>query len=402
MKACLAEGIEPVGIDQDSEIGGFWRFKENVEHPSVYRSTHIDTDRDINSFGDYPWSPDKSLLIHNEELTRYLKENVQEFDLEKRIRLNTKVEWVTPIGEAASDNKWQVTTSTIDPLSGDTVSTTVEEFDGVMVCSGRHGGGGFIPQIEGLDKFSQNHFVCHSSMYKFPEKHSLIGKRVVVVGVGNSGIDIVTELGPVADECYLVGRSGGWVMESTHMEVAQGGVYIDRLMIDGMSRLPWWRGPGNMMDGGQSTLNRHGMKPVHLRGQQHPVVSGLAGQETLQKQLERGSIRFKRGIVHFTADGVLLRDANGNEEAEVTPIDAVIFATGYRQQAGFVDPKVCAMREYVWHICIETNLPSASIETNLPSAIETNRPLLVPLLSIVMATRACMSTRSLNSLAVFC
>jgi hypothetical protein len=99
-----------------------------------------------------------------------------------------------------------------------------------------------------------------------------------------------------------------------------------------------------MMNGGQSTLNKHGMKPAHLRGQQHPVVSGLAGQETLQKQLERGSVRFKRGIVRFTEEGVVLRDKDGNEESEVTPIDAVIFATGYRQQAGFVDPKVCDMR----------------------------------------------------------
>jgi dimethylaniline monooxygenase (N-oxide forming) len=240
MKACLAEGLEPVGIEADSDVGGFWRFKENAEHPSVYRSTHIDTDRDMNSFGDFPWSPDKPLLIHNEELTRYLRKNIEEFSLTERIRLRTKVEWVTPIGEPGPDNKWEVTMSTTHE-NGE-VRTTVEEFDGVMVCTGRHGGGGFIPRIEGLDKFAEKHFVCHSSMYKFPQKHSLVGKRVVVVGVGNSGIDIVTELGPVAKECYLVGRSGGWVMESKHMEVAQGEVFVDRLMLDGISRLPWWRG----------------------------------------------------------------------------------------------------------------------------------------------------------------
>ena len=47
MKTCLAEGVEPVGFEADADIGGFWRYKEDTEHPSVYRSTHIDTDRDM-------------------------------------------------------------------------------------------------------------------------------------------------------------------------------------------------------------------------------------------------------------------------------------------------------------------------------------------------------------------
>ena len=37
MKCCLAEGMEPVAFEADNDIGGFWRFKENTMHPSVYR-----------------------------------------------------------------------------------------------------------------------------------------------------------------------------------------------------------------------------------------------------------------------------------------------------------------------------------------------------------------------------
>ena len=55
MKNCLAEGFEPVGFESDSDIGGLWRYKSDPKFPSVYRSTHIDSDRDVNSFGDYPW-----------------------------------------------------------------------------------------------------------------------------------------------------------------------------------------------------------------------------------------------------------------------------------------------------------------------------------------------------------
>merc|ERR1719456_1467426 len=65
MKACLAEGIEPVAFEADSDVGGFWRFKEDSEHPSVYRSVHIDSDRDDMSFGDWPLAAEKPLLMHN-------------------------------------------------------------------------------------------------------------------------------------------------------------------------------------------------------------------------------------------------------------------------------------------------------------------------------------------------
>ena len=51
----------------------------------------------------------------------------------------------------------------------------------------------------------------------------------------------------------------------------------------------------------------------------------------------------KRGInmeKGFTADGIYLKDENGNPEREPTPCDCVIFATGYKQQAGFIDESV--------------------------------------------------------------
>ena len=111
----------------------------------MYRSTHIDTDRDVNSFGDFPWDANAPLLIHNSELTRYLRQNVEEFQLDEKIKFGTRVTMVTPLGEPG-DNKWEVTYS--DSEGG----STTEVFDCVLVCTGRHGGGGYIPQLENQDK----------------------------------------------------------------------------------------------------------------------------------------------------------------------------------------------------------------------------------------------------------
>ena len=55
-QGCLEEGVEVVAFEAGNDgVGGFWRFRE--DGVSVYESTHIDTDRDLNSFGDYPYDP---------------------------------------------------------------------------------------------------------------------------------------------------------------------------------------------------------------------------------------------------------------------------------------------------------------------------------------------------------
>ena len=49
--ACVEDGLEPLCFECDDDICGFWRFKEDENQTSVYQSTHIDTDRDLNSYG---------------------------------------------------------------------------------------------------------------------------------------------------------------------------------------------------------------------------------------------------------------------------------------------------------------------------------------------------------------
>eukprot|EP01065_Artemidia_motanka_P053441 TRINITY_DN9910_c0_g2_i1.p1 TRINITY_DN9910_c0_g2~~TRINITY_DN9910_c0_g2_i1.p1 ORF type:complete len:757 (+),score=124.91 TRINITY_DN9910_c0_g2_i1:206-2272(+) len=336
IKCCLAEGIEPVAFEADSDIGGFWRYKEDAKHPSVYRSTHIDIDRDQVSFGDYPVHASQPLLLHNTHITKYLRENVRVFGLNKYIQFNTRVTWITPDG-APGRNRWAVTTERAGKQE-------THIFDGVMVCTGRHGGGGYVPKFPGLDRYRGQWL--HSSQYKYPEKHGLLGKRVAVVGIGNSGGDIVTELGPAlaktGGKTVLVARSGGWVVKCPHGEELWSGLNGDRVYMDLYYRRPWWvmndrSEAANRR--GQEVLNRHGMKPKHRLLQQHTIFSGLAGQTPLQDQLEKGWIVAKRGIRSFTENGAYLGD-----DVEETALDAVVFATGYRHVADFIDPKVLDLR----------------------------------------------------------
>lgn len=372
MKNCLAEGFEPVGFEADSDIGGLWRYRDDPKFPSVYRSTHIDSDRDTNSFGDYPWDSKRPLLIHNTELIRYLRENIEKFGLMDKIKLNTRVSLVTPVGDHLGGELypgWEVHYTYTDPATGEKTDS-MEIFDCVLVCSGRHGGGGFIPQYPNQEKFKGP--IMHSSQYKYPEKHNMVGKRVAVVGIGNSGADIVTELGMIngggmrkgdgdivnekRSDTLLIARSGGWVARAPHLEVGAGMMAGEAIVGDFVNRQPWFlrdtvQGNSDEVDANQAQLNSHGMTPGlgHRRSQQHPIISGLAGQVWLGDQLDKEWIKMHRGFnmkKGFTEDGtgIWLNDKDGNPMDEATQVDAVVYATGYRQQAGFVDPKVVDMR----------------------------------------------------------
>lgn len=64
-----------------------------------------------------------------------------------------------------------------------------EVFDAVLVCSGHHGTK-HIPKLPGLNEFKGQ--ILHSHDYRRPG--DVTGKRVLVVGLGNSGGDIASEL----------------------------------------------------------------------------------------------------------------------------------------------------------------------------------------------------------------
>ena len=72
---------------------------------------------------------------------------------------------------------------------------TKHTFDAVLVCTGHHAEIS-KPSFPGMDTFNGN--VIHSHDYK--DFHGYEGKRVVVVGIGNSGVDVAVELSRVASQ----------------------------------------------------------------------------------------------------------------------------------------------------------------------------------------------------------
>ena len=89
---------------------------------------------------------------------------------------------------------WEVTIK--DLQTGD---IHVEHFDAVMVCTGHHAEKK-MPQFEGEKEFKGQ--IIHSHDYR--DHRGYEDKRVVVVGIGNSGGDVAVELGKVSKQVCLM------------------------------------------------------------------------------------------------------------------------------------------------------------------------------------------------------
>jgi dimethylaniline monooxygenase (N-oxide forming) len=195
-KCLLDEGLEPVVYEQAAQIGGLWNYDDALPDGGgvMYRSLHTNTSKQTLAFSDFSLPETAPDYLHRSEVLQYLRDYAEHFRLHRSILLNTTVESV----EQASQGQ-----RSVRMRRGEEVTT--ETFGAVVVCSGRDHYPQ-MPALPGSDTFAGQ--VLHSSRYTGPE--AFVGKRVVVAGVGSSGVDIATELSSVAQQVCLSTESGAW------------------------------------------------------------------------------------------------------------------------------------------------------------------------------------------------
>ena len=197
-----AKRFKEFGIDYDhfeasDDIGGNWYHKNPNGMSACYQSLHIDTSKHRLAFEDYPVPDNWPDFPHHSQMLAYFNDYVDHFDLRRRITFNTYVE------DARRDdaNQWHVSLSTGEK----------RVYDALVVANGHHWDSK-IPTEYG-HRF--NGIQMHSHAYDSPfEPHDLRGKNVLVVGVGNSAMDIASEVSqkPIAAKCFVSARRGVWVL----------------------------------------------------------------------------------------------------------------------------------------------------------------------------------------------
>lgn len=302
-------GVPYTVFEASDDVGGNWYFRNPNGRSSAYRSLHIDTSKNALSFEDFPMDERYPDFPHHTEIHRFLREYADRFRLRENIRFQTVVERA----ERGPEGGWTLRTA----------DGAEEQFANLLVCNGHHWDPSY-PAFPG-------HFdgpTLHSHHYIDPtDPEDLRGKRVVVVGIGNSAVDIVSELSRkgVAEQVFISTRSGAWVLPK----------YIFGRPVDQVFKtIPWLNQrlqrrlgallqrlvSGRMEDFGLPT-------PNHRFLEAHPTVSS-----ELLLRLGSGDAVAKPDIAELQGDRVRFTD--GTIEA----VDAIVYATGYRISFPFFDP----------------------------------------------------------------
>ncbi|MFH0241913.1 NAD(P)-binding domain-containing protein [Streptomyces sp. HK10] len=322
LAACQVLHERGIGFDcyeAGSQVGGNWRYLNDNGMSSSYRSLHINTSRKISQYRSYPMPEDYPHYPDHRQIARYLDDYVDHFGFRDAIAFRTKVVRVEP----ADGGGWNVTAR-----HRDTGEETTRHYGSVLVANGHHWDPRLPePAFPGADAFTGTQI--HSHHYKVPDEYA--GKRVVVLGFGNSASDIAVEASTVSERTFLSMRRGGYVFPKFMFGRAGDDLIspfltrvlpreVQRWIMAALLRLTI----GKVTDFGLP-------KPDHKLFNTHPTVS-----ESLLPRLGHGGIVVKPSISHFDGDTVHFTD--GSSEV----VDAVVYSTGYRVSFPFLDESVIA------------------------------------------------------------
>lgn len=212
----LAEfGISYDQFELADDVGGNWYFRNPNGRSAVYESLHIDTSTARLQFEDFPAPADYPDFPHHTLIHDYFRAYVEAFGLREKIAFNTGVELAarTALAGGKGDHGWQVVLSTGE----------VREYTDLVVANGHH----WKPRLPDYPGSFAGDLI-HSHAYVNPfEPIELRGKRVIVVGMGNSAMDIASELSSrwMAATLYVSARRGVWVLPKY-----RNGVAADKVM----------------------------------------------------------------------------------------------------------------------------------------------------------------------------
>lgn len=340
LKSLLAHGIPADGFDRADGVGGNWRFGAPTSR--VYESTHLISSKPFTQFPDFPMPDSYPDYPGHRHVLAYFERYAQHFGVSERYLFDTEVVDVraadSTTGTAFGGPRWDVTIR----RSGTEPEVTLR-YDAVVLANG-HNWFPKTPNYPGLESFAGE--VLHSADYKSADQ--LRGRRVLVVGAGNTGCDIAVESAQNADATYHSTRRAYWYNPKYALGRPSDQV-ADRLLA---LRLPIRvrRGLYSLMHKAiVGDYTRYGLRhPDHAFYETHPVVN-----QNLIYYIGHGDIEPRGDVDTFDADGATFADGSRID------VDLVIFATGYLARFDFLaDPAVLAIRDGKPHLGLQMASPT--------------------------------------------
>lgn len=308
-RALQRAGLEFDGYEASRGVGGLW----DIENPrsTMYESAHLISSRTTTEFAEFPMSSTADYPSHR-ELIRYFREFADRFGLTDRFRFETKVTSLQP----ADGGGWMLHADAPDgPIA--------ERYDGVILANGTLAEPN-VPSFRG--EFTGE--LLHTSAYKSASQ--LTGRRVLIIGAGNSGCDIAVDAVHHAASVdmsvrrgyyfvprYLFGRPSDTLNQGRPLP-ARLKQALDRRVLQAFTGDPV----------------RFGFpKPDYRIYESHPIVNTL-----ILNHLGQGDLRIMPDVDRFDGRTVHFRDGSSAE------YDTVLLATGYKLDYPFVDREALG-----WH-----------------------------------------------------
>jgi thioredoxin reductase len=306
-KTLIAAGVDVTIFEAGSKIGGLWVYENDNGLSSAYRSLHINSEARVSAYGDFPFPPDAPLYPDHSEMQAYFEAYAEHFDLKHRIRFKTRVASVS-----RDDGGLKLRTE----------DGAEDHFDGVVAASGHQSSPRHPPEFAA---FSGTYLHAHS--YRVPEPFA--GQRVLVIGPGNSGVDIAADICTVTKHTVLSARSPVLIMPRMMF-----GVPNSRTL--GAIEKPWVPWPIRIWARALLTRMFHGrMEQWGFRTPKtrtHPI-----SHPTLISHIAWKRIAVKPGIEKVEGQQVTFSDGT------TQTFDSVIAATGYRTEYPYLAPDMAPL-----------------------------------------------------------
>ena len=286
-----ARGIDHVVFERGS-VGDSWS--------RVYDSLTLHTGKHMSALPGLRFPSSAPLFLPKDEFLEYLHRYRSKFELP--IVTDRNVGAVT-----REDGAWRIASS-----GGQVTARALVVATGIM-SNPR------VPEVEGISDFRGT--VRHSVTYRRPDQYR--GKRVLVVGAGNSAGEIGSELARAGIETTVAIRSGANVvpLQILGIPIQYWSVLVRKF-------------PRRAQEAVVAAIRKAAGPPVIPR----PPYSALDAIPMIGFRLvdaiRSGQVKLRGGIRRFTPDGVEFAD--GDEQA----FDEVILATGFRAALQLLEPLV--------------------------------------------------------------
>lgn len=316
LKALKEAGFAPIAFEMGTEVGGLWAINNQNGRGGAYETLHINTSRKAMEFSDFPMRGDVGDFPDHRYMAEYFAAYAKEFGLLSHIHFNKEVVKCSPTPDGYL----------ISVLDRKTGKKDERVTPALVVASGHHWSPHY-PQKESFESFGGT--VLHAAEYRSPKSpHDFKGERVLVVGIGNSAVDIACELSrdENAKSVSVAARRGAWVLPK----------YILGKPLDQGRLIPTWL-PGKLrrkivtkcFELLYGTMPSRGLpEPDHLIGEAHPTVSS-----EFPERVSGGHIQMRKGFVNASGKTVTFADGTRAD------FDTVLFCTGYNVEFPFFSPE---------------------------------------------------------------